>query len=71
MFGNQDKFSGLGVFLDTYSNFDGDHAVSQLLSGCNLRFMSLLLAGLSVVNAMERFSSESRWNHCLALLRHG
>ncbi|XP_065192636.1 vesicular integral-membrane protein VIP36-like [Sycon ciliatum] len=26
VFGNQDKFSGLGVFLDTYSNFDGDHA---------------------------------------------
>ena len=28
VFGNTDYFTGLGVFLDTYSNYNGEHMVS-------------------------------------------
>jgi len=29
VFGNRDYFTGLGVFLDTYSNHNGEHDVSK------------------------------------------
>ena len=31
VFGNRDYFSGLGVFLDTYANQNGQHNVSSSL----------------------------------------
>ena len=31
VFGNQDYFTGLGVFFDTYSNHNGEHTVSGRL----------------------------------------
>lgn len=35
MFGNRDYFTGLGVFLDTYSNHNGEHDVCEK-SDCGL-----------------------------------
>ena len=31
MFGNQDYFTGLGIFFDTYSNHNGEHAVRIII----------------------------------------
>ncbi len=30
VFGSKDYFAGLGVFMDTYSNYNGPHVVSSL-----------------------------------------
>lgn len=44
--GNRDYFTGLAVFLDTYSNHNGEHAVS---GGCGLLFTCKfsMVAGVS------------------------
>ncbi len=43
--GNQDYFSGLGVFLDTYSNHNGEHAVTVkiiIFDACFSRTLSFV-----------------------------
>ena len=34
VFGNKDYFVGLAIFFDTYSNHNGEHAVSKLNVWC-------------------------------------
>ena len=31
VFGGKDPFSGLGIFFDTYSNYNDEHSVSKSL----------------------------------------
>lgn len=35
IFGNTDYFTGLGIFFDTYSNYNGEHSVSVGWKPCS------------------------------------
>lgn len=50
MFGNRDYFTGLGVFLDTYSNHNGEHDVSR---GSDCGLLESAMCGRSDCGLLE------------------
>lgn len=55
VFGNRDYFTGLGIFFDTYSNENGDHAVSA-------DWYVLLLNGRTILSTSMSIHLSLQWS---------